>query len=849
MSKVKNTLLRGVVALIVSGAALSAQQPTQQQIQQALQNPSMVSMLKSRIASSGMTAEQIRTRLKSAGYSESLLDQYLPGATDSLTAPTDDVLRAVRFMGLVDAAEQDSLSKARLGSGLLSPLVATSGAVTASVCPAGTVLQPTNPQGAVSIAPTCIPASALTPSRIYGLDIFRRSTSQFEPDLAGPVDASYKLGPRDVLALILTGGVENSYTLEVTREGFVVIPQVGQVYVANLTLDQATDVLYRRLRGVYSGLGRSPNASTKMYLTVARLRTNQVFVLGDVTLPGSYQVSSAGTMLTALYAAGGPTENGNLRGIQLRRGGKTVGDLDLYSYLDQGDATRDARLETGDVLFVPVHGPRVEITGEILRPAIYELAPGETLDDLIRLAGGFKAEAVRRRVLVRRIVPAEQRDGAGGRDRTVLDVTSEDFVKNGGPKFPLADGDQVQVFGIANKVRNRISVAGAVWTPGQQGYQMGMKLSDALKQAGGVRPDVKSVQISRLQSDSTRSELRAQFRDSLGTLVSDVALQEDDSVVVFATSDFRPERYVEVTGAVRKPGRFPYREGMTLRDVLHYAGGLEDGAYLDHAEIARVPANRTNGALAQTIDVSMDSTYLFERGLNGKYIGPAGLPAKSSGAPEVALEPYDNVLILQQPDWQLDRAVTILGEVMFPGNYSLRSKNERVSDVIARAGGLTAVAYPIGAVFNRPQGRIGRIGFDLERVVRDPSYRDNIVMQAGDTLYIPPKRYVIDVRGAVHSPIAVAYRPGKSVDYYISAAGGPTYDADEGRAYVQQPNGVVDPVHKRHLLPDSHPSPLPGAIVVVPVKDPGDKKDWTAIVGSTAQVLASLIAILAIAKR
>ena len=241
----------------------------------------------------------------------------------------------------------------------------------------------------------------------------------------------------------------------------------------------------------------------------------------------------------------------------------------------------------------------------------------------------------------------------------------------------------------------------------------------------------------------------------------------------------------------------------------------------------------------------MDSTYLFERGLNGKYIGPAGLPAKSSGAPEVALEPYDNVLILQQPDWQLDRAVTILGEVMFPGNYSLRSKNERVSDVIARAGGLTAVAYPIGAVFNRPQGRIGRIGFDLERVMRDPAYRDNIVMQAGDTLFIPPKRYVVDVRGAVHSPIAVAYRPGKNMEYYIDAAGGATYDADMQRAYVQQPNGVVEPYKKRaFLLPDSRPEPLPGAVVLVPVKDPNAKRDWASFAGSVAQILASTVAIV-----
>ncbi|HEU4996621.1 MAG TPA: SLBB domain-containing protein [Gemmatimonadaceae bacterium] len=850
MSKLKSVIPMGLAAIAAHLLALpsGAQQlPTPEQAQRALQSPSVAAAVRARIGSSGLTSDQIRARLRAAGYPDTLLDSYMPGAADANPgAPSDDVMRAVRYLGLVDSQEQDSLSRLRGDGELLAGQTGVPRPGTLSPYQAATSPAPGTTAGTIGFT------ALAAPSRIYGLDVFRRGTSQFEPDLAGPVDASYKLGPRDVIALILTGGVENSYSLEVTREGFIVIPQVGQIYVANLTLEQLTDVLYRRLRSVYSGLGRGAEASTKLFVTVARLRSNQVFVVGDVTTPGSYQVSSAGTMLTALYAAGGPTDNGGLRSVQLRRGGKVVGELDIYSYLSRGDATKDVRLETGDVVFVPVHGPRVEITGEVVRPAIYELSAGETLDDLMHLAGGFKADASRRRVLVRRIVPPQQRT-SGGRDRTVLDVTSEALALNGaggGTRFPLEDGDQVQVFGIANKVRNRISVQGAVWQPGNQGYQDGMKLSDALRLAGGVRPEVKGVQISRLAFDESRSELRAAFRDTLGTLVNDLTLQEDDSITVFGVSDFRPDRYVVVTGAVRKPGRYPYREGMTLRDVLHYSGGLDDGAYLDHAEIARVPANRTNGALAVTLDVTLDSTYLLERGLDGKYSGPAGLPARASGAPEVTLQAYDNVLILQQPDWQLERTVTLIGELTFPGNYVLRSKSERVSDVIRRAGGLTSVAYPAGAVFTRPDRKVGRIGFDLEHVMRDTSYRDNIVMLAGDTLYVPPQRFVVDVRGAVHSPIAVAYRPGKNIDYYIDAAGGLTYNADKKRAYVQQPSGVVEPYKQRSfMIPDGRPDPLPGAVVVVPAKDPNDKKDWTAIVGATAQVLASMVAILAIATR
>jgi polysaccharide export outer membrane protein len=818
------TLVR-LALLCVAPVVVAAQQlPTPDQAKRLLQQPGAAAQVRAQINSSGMTPDQIRARLKAAGYSENLLDSYLSGAADtSSTVPGADVMSAVRFLGLVDAQEQDSLTAIR------------------AAADAGRRITP-------GVAPV-ERAAAAPRSRIFGLDVFRRSTSQFEPDLAGPVDASYKLGPRDVMALILTGGVENSYSLEVTREGFVVIPQVGQVYVANLTLEQATDVLYRRLRSVYSGLGREPGASTKMYVTVARLRANQVFVVGDVQIPGSYQLSSAGTMMTALYAAGGPTDNGNLRAVQLRRNNRVVSTLDVYGYLTSGDASKDYRLETGDVLFVPVHGPRVQIGGSVIRPATYEMAPGETLRDLVRLAGGFAATASVERVLVHRIVPAAQRT-EGGRDRTVLDVRSDALLDSNAPALPLADGDSVHVFSIANKVRNRVAVTGAVWTPGNQGFVAGMKLSDALKQAGGVKPDVKGAQISRLQTDQTRRELRASFSDTLGTLVADLALQEDDSISVFGLSDFRPNRYVAITGAVQKGGRYPWREGLTLRDLLYYAGGLDDGALLERAEIARIPVNRIDGQLATTITVEMDSTYLLERGLDGSYKGPSGLTTRARGAREVVLEPYDNILIFQQPDWALDRAVVVRGEVEFPGEYVLTSKSERVADVVRRAGGLTPVAYPAGVVFTRPQARVGRIAIDLERSLRDTTFRDNLVMQPGDTLYVPPFRSVVDVRGAVHSPIAVAYSPGWKIKDYIDAAGGLTFNADVGRAYVQQPNGVVEPFKRRFLMiPNRVPRPLPGAVVVVPLEDPNDKKDWTAIAGSVAQVLAASVAILALALR
>lgn len=818
---IQQSLLAFALSLCVGAALLPrtifAQNPTQAQIEQAIARPGSGSVIRERIKSSGLTPEQIRQRLRAAGYSESLLDQYLGATADTMQTPaSQSVVQAVTALGIVDRTEANALADSA---------------------------------SAVERVPAPPMTPAKTPSPVFGLSVFRQSTSQFQPDIAGPVDASYKVGPRDVLALIITGGVEASYSLEVTREGFVVIPQVGQVFVANLTLDQVNDVVFRRLRAVYSGIGREATASTRFYVTIVRLRTNQVFVVGEASAPASYQVASVGTMLTALYGAGGPSDIGSLRRIELRRGGVTRATLDVYDYLIRGDASGDARLETGDVVFVPIHGPRVEVVGEVLRPSIYEIKPGESIRDLIAMAGGFSATAGRRRIVVSRIVPAAEREASGGRDRTVLDVDAEAFADSSATKFLLADGDRVQVFPIAQRIRNRVVVSGAVWTPGAQGHVQGMKLSDAIRAAGGVRPEVKDVLIKRVQSDQTLTTLRAAFSDTLGTLVADLMLQEDDSVIVFATTDFRPDRYVAINGAVRRDGRYEWREGMTLRDLVHEAGGLEDGAYLVEAEIARLPASRRPGVLASTVRVPLDSTYLLERGLDGKYLGPPGIPAPTATAPDTPLSPYDNILILRQPEWLLERRVTILGEVQFPGTYALRTKDEKVRSLVDRAGGVLATGYVEASLFSRPYRRTGRVGFDLAEVLKDSTARDNMVLEPGDTLVIPRYIPTVQVAGSVHSPIAVAHVPGKRLRYYVDAAGGQTYQADLRRAFVRQPNGIVEPYRYRFLLPDRNPKALAGAEVYVPAKDPEDKKDWTAIAGAVAQILASAVAIIAVTTR
>jgi protein involved in polysaccharide export with SLBB domain len=377
-------------------------------------------------------------------------------------------------------------------------------------------------------------------------------------------------------------------------------------------------------------------------------------------------------------------------------------------------------------------------------------------------------------------------------------------------------------------------------------------------------------------------QLRSAFRDTTGAVTDDLVLDEEDEIRVFSRSTFRAERYVAVVGAVRKPGRVPYREGMTIRDAVLLADGLTPDAWLQEAEIARVAEDSTPGALATTIRVPLDSSYLFGRRAGDKYAGPPGLPAPASGAPDTELEPYDNLMVMRQPGWELQRSVAITGQVRYPGRYSLKSKTDRVSDLLARAGGLTSEAYAEGVQFyrsytgGRPTGgdplspvlaepRVyltaggrdsvrrsvpERVGIDLPKVMDDPAFRDNVVLVGGDSIHIPEFDPVIMVRGSVNSPGPVAYEPGKNLDWYVDRAGGYTQTGDQGHAYVTQPNGEREGVKRKPILSDRVPRPQPGAVVYVPAKLVQEgPSTLPSVLATFAQVLGVLTTIVVVATR
>ncbi len=512
----------------------------QQALQMLQQNPDLAALLRQRLQQSGLSAEQVRTQLAANGYPANLLDAYFGATSGGLAAPspTAQTLAALQALGL--------------GSGLST---ATLGVDT----------------GFIHARADSVHAESLaTGNYVFGVDVFRRTTTQFLPSLSGPVPPDYTLGPGDQLVLILTGDIERAYTLPVTREGFVLIPQVGQVFVSNLSLGQLRDVLYARLGRVYSKLARGPSATTHFDIAVAGVRVNQVTVLGEVKQPGAYQLSALGTALTALYAAGGVTGRANMRHIEVRRLDTLAATLDLYDYLLRGTTRGNVRLESGDVVYVPLHGRRVQVTGAVLRPAIYELKEGETLPDLLRAAGGFRANAALDRLTIHRILPpAERKPG------------------------PLP--------------RAAVDVALAVVPPHSQAR---------------TTPPQKPAPLGRtIAADD--DEL-----DGIG--IPSLPLDNGDSVVVDSVAPLDSVLYVGISGMVNKPGRYPWQDGMTLRDLMLLARGPRIGAYLKDVEIARLPGDRAPGQLADTIRAPID--YL----LVALQRRAAGGPARAGGWTDAA---------------------------------------------------------------------------------------------------------------------------------------------------------------------------------------------------------------------
>lgn len=504
--------------------------------------------------------------------------------------------------------------------------------------------------------------------KIFGSDLFKNNAITFEPNLRMATPSSYIIGPDDEILLDITGDNEASYQLPVSPDGTIKVEYVGQINVAGLSIAAAKSKIEQRLSGTYPAIR---SGRTQVNVTIGNIRTIRVTLTGAATKPGTYSLPSLATVFNALYAAGGPNKNGTYRKIQVIRGNRVISTIDVYDFLANGIQQGNIRLQDQDIIHIPVYGARVQFEGEVKRPAIFETVPGESLSDILRYAGDFTESAYSAKVKVLQTT---------GRERSVQDIYADQFA-NYTPK----SGDQYIVEPILDRFANRISVLGAVFRPGIFGLAPGMTLKQVLEMADGVREDafLERGIINRLKADNTSELINFNVRDVLAGTAADIPLKREDKIEISSIFDLRDEYKFTVQGEVRFPGDFPFASNATLGDLIQKAGGLTEAAKNARVEIARRIKNLdvTDHRSSQTVLVDIKDGVLTD--------------------PNMTLQPYDVISVLGDAGFRTQRQVKIEGEVLYPGYYTIMREDERISDIIKRAGGLTTYAYTEGASLKR----------------------------------------------------------------------------------------------------------------------------------------------------
>lgn len=691
-------------------------------------------------------------------------------------------------------------------------------------------------------------------SKIFGANLFNNKNLTFEPNLRIATPRNYIIGPDDEIAIDITGDNEANYNLKVSPEGTIRIEYAGIVSVSGLSVEQATSKIRSKLAGTYPGIR---SGRTQVTIGIGNIRSIKVTLLGEVVKPGSYTLPSLATVFNALYVSGGPNENGSFREIEVIRGNRVIGKLDVYDFLLKGFQTNNVRLQDNDVIRVPTYRTRVEFVGEVKRPAIFEILPGESLQDAINFAGGFTDLAYKARIKVLKNT---------NKERKITDVFSEEFST-----YKPQSGDKYFVEPILERFANRVTIEGAVFRPGQFELEPGLTLENLIKKADGVTEDAFFPRgyITRLRSDNSTELISFDLAKIIAGTVPDVPLNREDIITISSIFDLREEYSVTVNGEVREPGLFDYAQNMSLEDLIILAGGFKEGASARRIEISRRVKNSNqnsiSAATAQVFQVDVDNDLKFK---GEKFI----------------LEPFDIVNVRNEAGYEVQRQVKVEGEVKYPGTYTISRKNERVSDIVQRAGGLTALAYTSGASLKRPgaenaddKNKIDKkeeekeklakfqrlqesskdsvaieqqqellrnvyVGINLERILEKPGSKFDLILEEGDILRVPKQLQTVKVNGEVLFPVTTIYNSGSGFQQYISQAGGFSDRSLKRRSYIIYANGSVKST-KKFLFFNNYPVVKPGAEIFVPKKAEKNKLSAQELVGISTG-LASLAAIV-----
>ncbi len=664
--------------------------------------------------------------------------------------------------------------------------------------------------------------------QIYGHKVFNSRALTFEPSENLATPQNYRLGPGDEVVIDIWGTSEDHLRQTISPEGSIMISQIGPVYLNGMTISDANAHIKNTFSRKYAGM---QDADTDIQVTLGQVRTIQVDILGEVSTPGTFRMSPFSTVFHALYRAGGINDIGSLRNIQVLRNNKKIAGVDIYDYLFDGKTAGNIRLQEGDVIIVPPYEQLVSIDGNVKRPMYYEIKPDENIQTILDYAGGFTGDAYTEMVRLSR---------QSGTENELYNIDRGEFAT-----YRLQDGDIITVGTILDRYANRVEIKGAVYRPGM--FAIGKDINtvrDLVNKADGLTDDAYSdrVLLYREGPDLQLEVIALDLKEIMAGTAPDLELKRNDMLVISSVHELEERGALTISGQVARPGTYPYADNTTLEDLIFQAGGLLQGASTARVEICRRIIDPTS--TEATEQLSKIFTVSIENGL-----------AVGDGQ-GFLLKPYDLIEVRKSPGYAVQATVNVDGEVLFEGAYVLEKRNERVSDIVRRAGGVIDGAYIKGASLSRrlseseyvarkealrlammnSQAGMGdsialskievspsyNVGIDLQMALDNPGSSYDLVLQPGDQLYIPQEQSVVKISGDVMFPNAVVYVPGKNMKYYIDQAGGYGQRAKKGKAFIVYLNGNVAKAKKNTPIE-------PGCQIIVPSKPNSANTDWTKV--------------------
>lgn len=682
-------------------------------------------------------------------------------------------------------------------------------------------------------------------NQVFGRNIFNTRNLTFEPSVNLATPPNYRLGPGDEVIIDIWGTSQNTIRQQISPDGTINIEKIGPVNLSGMTVSEANEYLKRVLGKTYSGLD-APDGALEIRLTLGNTRTIQINVMGEVVQPGTYALSSFSTVFHALYRAGGVNQIGSLRNVQVTRNGKTVAKVDVYDFIMKGKTQDDIRLQEGDVIIVPAYEALVQISGNVKRPMKFEMKKNETLATLINYAGGFSADAYTRSLRVVR---------QNGEEYEINTVKEIDYSA-----YPMRNGDVVTAEAILNRFTNKLEVRGAVYRPGI--YQLNGEINTVralVNEAKGLMGDAftNRAVLQREREDLTTEIISVDVRSIMAGTSPDIPLQKNDILYIPSIHDLEDRGDVAIFGEVAKPDSYSYSDNMTLEDLIIRAGGLRESASTVRVDVSRrikdPKSTHSTDSIGQMFTFALKDGFVID------------------GEQGFTLQPYDQVFVRRSPGYQAQQNVRVTGEVIFGGTYAMTTTEERLSDLVKKAGGATSKAYLRGAklirvandeekkrmrdVINLMNRQFGEammdslgirvedtfsVGIDLEKAMTQPGSEYDLVLREGDVLDVPKMNNTVKVNGAVMMPNTVGYLSDKNANYYLDQAGGYALNAKKSKKFVIYMNGQVARIKGR-----SKDKIEPGCEIIVPSKknkrvNVGEILGYASSFGSLATMFATI---------